>query len=492
VLIPVLIAAAIPAAAQSVTPTRTPPPPVRAEPQTGIRELRVVRVAVPPEKSEPAPEHAIIERAVLFLDARLVHRRPPAPWTEQDSAYVDYRRAYALLEDGSYRQAAEIFERIARRYPASQYASNAWYWSAFARYRLGDGVNLRTAVMHLEAQRRVYPNATSSRSDALILGIRLRGELARRGDGASYRALIEALHTQRSCSRTGANVKIEALSALQQIDPATTMRYIRQVFEGTEDCASGYRRDAVFVLAQIQSQEAIEVLYSLAGDGRELDVRIEAVHWLSDTPDPRAIALFAQLLRSPSPLRLKDAAMFALTRQATQSDAAIFRDIAGSRYMASRLRTQAVMWLAEQRLSDQSAFILELYENDASTTVRQAVVKAIAAQRDESSRPWMLSVGRDSSASIELRKLAITSAVELSVTSAELFQLYRDVQSAPLREHIIDALGGLQEKLAIERLIDIATIEEERELRRSSLNWLRQSKDPRAVAFVTSYREKSN
>ena len=183
--------------------------------------------------------------------------------------------------------------------------------------------------------------------------------------------------------------------------------------------------------------------------------------------------------------------MFALTLQATRADAGIFRDIADSRYMSSKLRVQAVMWLAEQRLIDQSNWLLDLYARDSSRTVRQAIVSAISAQRNVADKDWLLAVGRDSTAGLDTRKLAISSVAEMSATASELYQLYRDVRPAPLRELIIEKLGNHQDKLAVERLIDIATIEDAVALRGTSLRLLRESKDPRAVAFVTAYREKN-
>jgi HEAT repeat protein len=424
------------------------------------------------------------------LHADLAHKTPPEPWNRQDSATAIYKRAITLMEDERYREAASEFVKIPRRYPSSSYAADAYYWAAFAWYRVGTAESLRTAVIYLNEQRQQYPRAITA-SDGRVLATRIIGEIAKlTQDPESIRALIEVLHDTRECSRTGTNMKVAALSALRTLNPPMAMYYLKDIFAGRQDCAESLRKQSVFILSQIESAEASDLLFNLAERGRETDVRVEAVNWLSDSYDVRAIRLFESLLRGPSPYVLREAALIALMRQATNADAQIFRDVASSSHIPSRIRVQALGWLADQRINDQSDWIIRMYSRERNDDVRLAVVSAVAAQNNVSDREWLFAVARDTSATVAVRARAVAAAGSLGIPSAKLYELYATERAVPVREQIIEQLAQHSESSAVERLIDITTSESEAALRRIALRMLRESKDPRAVAFVASYREK--
>ena len=71
---------------------------------------------------------------------------PRAPWIQGDPADSVYRAAREALNRREYRKAADLFAQIPARYPKSGYAPDAFYWQAFALYRLGGEPQLRAAL----------------------------------------------------------------------------------------------------------------------------------------------------------------------------------------------------------------------------------------------------------------------------------------------------------------------------------------------------------
>jgi hypothetical protein len=63
---------------------------------------------------------------------------PLAPWIQGDPADSVYRVAREALNRREYPKAADLFARIAEKYPRSGYAPDALYWQAFALYRQGE------------------------------------------------------------------------------------------------------------------------------------------------------------------------------------------------------------------------------------------------------------------------------------------------------------------------------------------------------------------
>jgi HEAT repeat protein len=423
------------------------------------------------------------------IDIPIIWNWPLPAWDSQDSAYYDYTRAVERMDDGDFRAAALFFARIHRQYPRSVYAAESFYWHAFSLYRIGGSRNLREAVELLDLQQRLHPR-TRTASDGLVLATRVRGELARFGSETAVRELSRAWRDADECSNTGTNVKVAALNAWMLYDAGMAVNHLRQTLRSDRQCGRSLREQAVFILAQIQTPESVELMLGLAQDAREHAVRVQAVQWLSEVPDPRAVAILESVLRGPADIAIKESAMYALSRLGALADPALFRDIAAGPYYPSSLRVQAIDWLSEQPLSHHFPFLMQTYVDEKSADVRHAIVRGVAGQKNAADVAWLLTVGRDSAAASRTRSLAIAAAAELNATPTELLRTYRDVHPVALRQTIIDAIGKRRDHASVDVLIDIASNEEVAALRGASIGWLRQSSDPRAVAFVGSYKER--
>ena len=101
-------------------------------------------------------------QAASIAERAPIATQPPEAWADADPADSLYRQARELLNRGSYKRAAALFEEITRRHPTSAYAGDALYWRAFALYRSGGDDDLREALVALEAQRARYPRATAT------------------------------------------------------------------------------------------------------------------------------------------------------------------------------------------------------------------------------------------------------------------------------------------------------------------------------------------
>ena len=64
-----------------------------------------------------------------------------------------------------------------------------------------------------------------------------------------------------------------------------------------EDPETEVRKKAVFALSQLPKDEGVPKLIDVAGNHRDAAVRIQAMFWLGQSRDPRALAFFEQILR---------------------------------------------------------------------------------------------------------------------------------------------------------------------------------------------------
>src|SRR5690606_19075204 len=58
------------------------------------------------------------------------------------------------------------------------------------------------------------------------------------------------------------------------------------------------RKQAVFALSQIRSDQTIDALIIIARTNREPEIRKNAMFWLGQSGSPRAIAFFEKILRA--------------------------------------------------------------------------------------------------------------------------------------------------------------------------------------------------
>ena len=64
-----------------------------------------------------------------------------------------------------------------------------------------------------------------------------------------------------------------------------------------DDPDAGVRKHAVFAISQLPKDESIPKLIALAQTHRDREVRKQAMFWLGQSGDPRAVALFEQVLK---------------------------------------------------------------------------------------------------------------------------------------------------------------------------------------------------
>jgi HEAT repeat protein len=57
------------------------------------------------------------------------------------------------------------------------------------------------------------------------------------------------------------------------------------------------KRQAVFALSQLPKDEGVPLLIEIARNNRNREVRRQAMFWLGQSKDPRAVSFFEQVLK---------------------------------------------------------------------------------------------------------------------------------------------------------------------------------------------------
>jgi HEAT repeat protein len=92
---------------------------------------------------------------------------------------------------------------------------------------------------------------------------------------------------------------------------------------------------------------------------------------------------------------------------------------------------------------------------------------------------WLMSIARNDSSNDSRRREALDAAVRAGVSSTELVALYDATTDQRLKETVISQLAKIGDDASVNKLISIAKTETNYNLRRSTINRLSNSEDPR-------------
>ncbi len=475
--------------------------------------VAVMMPATPGEAQRVQESSAASAAYRAVVQGALVQKRALAPnaasaesqWFPQDDADSLYRAGRGELRARNYARAVRLFRSLRSRYANSSYVSQSMYWEAFALNRIGDEDSLRRGLQVLQEQKERFPDQISS--DAKYLSVRIRGSLARQGDLAAVQALAiqaeaaqVAVNADRVAALAGAgqaqvarqrrqsqgdddDLKLQALSALMQMDAEVAMPILRRVLENRSEENTGMRRRAIFLVAQKRGVDRENILIDVVRNDPDSEVRSSAVFHLSQVRTPEAVAALDSILQSSNDRELQERALFALSQHRSERAGEILRNYAQRRDASIGLRAVAIQWLGQRR--DNASFLRDLYQQLSEPDLKEKVLFALSQTRAEENAGFLLSIATDESESIEVRKRALFWLGQMRVESVELYALYARMTDMEMKEQLIFVYSQRRnEDAAIEKLIEIVRTESDARLQSRAIFWLGQTRDPRAIALL--------
>lgn len=424
-------------------------------------------------------------RFVAMSSTRLV---PPEPRNVEDPADSLYRLARRAMSDESYRRAAQLFLQIVEQYPQSDYAGDALYWRAYSLYQLGSRRDLRDALASLEEQRRDYPRAGTS-EDARTLRTRIEALQARNGDVGAAESVTRTanqLGDDTACPSNDDDPRIYALQALMQMDAQSALPILRQVLAKRGTCSERLRKQAVFIVSQKPGDEATSLLLDVAANDPSTEVRGDAIQWLGQSHSSTAAAALDSIVSASTDESILNKAIFALSQSRDDRAAAALRRIADDDRKPSAARKQAIFWYGQtHRDPEDMRFLRDLFSRTQSEEIRESIIQAMAQAHTSESVRWLIDLARDKSLSSDARKNALFWAGQNGAELRQLISLYDEMHGeTDMQKQLIFVFSQRREREAVDKLMDIASNDPDRDLRKQAIFWLGQSRDPRVQKFL--------
>ena len=395
-----------------------------------------------------------------------------------------YREARRALNRQEFNGAIVALRALRRDYPQSRYVPDSYYWEAFALERSGDQ---ERALDVLDTLLREHPAA--SLDDARALRIQVCSELARRGNGD---CAAQISSTVRDPNQLDDATRAAAVNALINMRPERAVPIATQLLANRNQSIA-IRRQALFILADKADDSAVatqvrQTLLSTALDTTdELEVRTQAVFWLSEVEGEESIDALAQLLEVTGPKELTNAALFAVSEHESPRAGDLLRQFVMNDARDVELRKQAIFWIGE-RAEDGDAqalpFLMNLYGNVTNSELKQQVLFAVAETESPGASAWLLERANERGAPLEVRKQALFWASEAGLPVADLSSLYRSTTERELREHLIWLISEHDDDGSLDVLMEIARSDPDQAMREKAIFWIGDSEDPRADSFL--------
>jgi HEAT repeat protein len=453
-----------------------------------VSKLSIALVALAVVSASPATSQSPRGRAMRVAPIAAVRLVPPPSRDTEDPADSLYRLARRAMADEGYSRAAQLFGDLVKRYPQSDYAGDALYYRAYSLFQLGSQRDFGDALDAIEQQGRDYPRA-STREDAKTLRTRIESVQARHGDaGAAQRIQQKAnqLGEERGCPNEDDDMRLAALQGLMQMESESALPILRQVLAKRGECSESLRKHAVFIVSQKRGDDATSLLLEVARTDPSSEVRAEAIQWLSQAQSPRAVAALDSIASSATDEGILDKAIFALAQSHDERADAALRRIAADDRKPVHARTQAIFWFGQShRDADDMRFLRELFGKTNSEEIRGSVIQAMAQAQTSESMRWLIDLARDKTLPVEARKNALFWAGQNGADLRQLVSLYDEVKGqTEIQNQLIFVFSQRRDKEAIDKLMDIASNDSDRELRKQAIFWLGQSRDPRVQKFL--------
>jgi HEAT repeat protein len=426
---------------------------------------------------------------------------------QPDSAAQLLRAGNDALARGDNKRAAEIFARLAERYPRTSYGNDARYFQALALYRTGDVDQLRKARTALDGLREV--DSRTLRSDALALDTRICGELAKRGDercartvtsraesGLDLGDMVNDIVRATTAATADAMRSPEIAAAIASAGDAARAG----VDEGMRATQDALRNTADALRAKSSSMRGMAIGGGPARSSRssecdrdeDNDVAVVALGAVQQMDAERAMPLLKKVMarRDKCSEVLRRTAVMLIARK-NSADAADLLIDAARNDPDPEVKQQAVFWLSRVNTDRAAGFLREIAVKPGDSEVRQQALYALSQSNSPTARETLRQVAASTDTDVEVRAQAIHWLGSRGSTEDQeyLRSLYGKLDSRKLKDQLLGSMA--RRKGNGDWLLGIALDPKESiELRKQALYWAGQSGAP-AEQLVALY-DKTN
>jgi HEAT repeat protein len=365
-------------------------------------------------------------------------------------------------------KAVAKFSQFVASYPKDKDVDVALYWLAYALKRQGKP---REASEQLARLLREHPRSAWAEEATAMLT-----ELApQTGD----RKMID-----EGLGQNDEEIRIVALQSLFEANPERAMAYVADLLKPGSNASRSFKESAVSILGNHGGRAAVPILFDIARNQPDRELRIVAIRKLTDAGEESVVEQLVALYDAERDAEIKASILrsFESVRDA-RADAKLLA-VARGAGEPLELRQTAIRILGQKESAAAFDALAQIYESDTNRDIREQIIRSLADMEDPRARARLVEMARGvGAADAGLRQYAIRRLADRGgeATVDELVRLYGSEQDREVRQTILRALADTNHPRARARLAAAARAETDAELRKQAIRALADSDESLAV-----------
>ena len=169
----------------------------------------------------------------------------------------------------------------------------------------------------------------------------------------------------------------------------------RPVVDAQVGRSAAKRLRAALCASTIPRASVFSPLLKIARNDPDEEVRQQAVFWLGQVPDERAVDMLQEILRKSKDEELQNKALFALSQHRSGRGSAILREFA----LATRPKSCAARRSSgsvRERSAENNEFLRSLYSRLNSDELKEKVLFSLSQRKGVGNDKWMMDIALDS------------------------------------------------------------------------------------------------
>jgi len=369
------------------------------------------------------------------------------------------REGRDLLDGEEWAKAAEKFGQFVSTYPKDRDVDVALYWLAYALKQQG---RFREAADRLTSLLDAYPNSNWAEEATAMLT-----ELApQTGD----RRLID-----ESLNENNEEIRIVALQSLFQSNPERATAYVAEVLKPGSTATRSFKEAAVSLLGSHGGRSSVPLLLDIARNQTDGELRLIAVRRLADAGGESVVEDLIRLYDAERDQEVKASILRTFENVDSPRARSKVLEVARNTAESSDLRLTAVRVISEREDAGALDDLMRLYEADANRELRGEIIRKLADMDDPRSFAKLVEMARGAAGDAELRREAVRRLGDREGEASvdELFKIYEAERDAEVKEEVLRALGNHESPRARARIAEIARARGgDRELRSTAIRLL--------------------
>lgn len=398
------------------------------------------------------------------------------------ATHRDYAAAQKALGEDDFSGAAEMFSRFYREHSDHELAGSALYWEAYARYREGGRKQLQKARSVLRKLESRFPDSPVN-EDAEDLMLRIEGSLAKRGDPDAARVVTLKAHgegDQRDETR------MAALSALVMMDEDRAIPILKKILDDRSEKNVAMRRRAVVLMMALDDERTGPMVLDVMRNDPDPETRGTAALMVGQLPGVDTVEIVRELAEQDQSAEVMKHLLLGLGESDDPGAGKLLMDIAGNDEQDADVRGIALIALGERDEPEVTRYLQDVFDRSEDPDIQQQALIALSERNDdEDLKSWFMATAKDTSRSLDARKMCLFWAAESgNMDAGDIRSLYADFDDPELRKQLIYSIAEIDSEAGVDLLIDIARDDPSYEMRQMAIFWLGDSGDPRALEFL--------